>query len=139
VAQLNELPECGSGESRLIGGFEAVKTVRELERRDDLNGDKSVTEEWRARELNCEVIYSESRIVLPDGSAKARNVDKIIAVNLGEPKAEFFVVPTDYAEQAPSQVMEEQSRLRGNTQPCEGCARRDAILDQIHSKPPSGS
>ena len=71
----------------------------------EFKADNGVTQDrmWHAPELNCMLVFHESKLIEADGSVGSIHRFQVTSVQLGEPDPSYFDVRDDLAEVSPSQ------------------------------------
>ena len=71
----------------------------------EFQADNDVTQDrmWHAPELNCMLVFHESKLIEADGSVGFIHRFQVTSVQLGEPDPSYFDVRDDFAEVSPSQ------------------------------------
>jgi hypothetical protein len=118
--EILDAPEAGE-----FLGHRVVEIVRE----EDLEDGSSIRfQEWYAPELNCLQVYSEGKRMDADGNFLDSNIHRANAIVLGEPDPSLFVVPDNYSEVMPSELvrMEMENMFGENTRELPDLTGEDA-------------
>ncbi len=95
---------CDGPEQKTVLGFTVVSAEHDFAA--PIGGGITIrTKAWRAKELGCFEVMRETIASKSDGSSGGRDITTPTTMVLGDPPAELFVVPQDYAEAKPSEIM----------------------------------
>lgn len=89
-------------------GIEVYKMSRTL-----WDAAKTVREAWVAPGLECAVLLEQFYQTGPGNKRNLVTERRAVEVAVGEPPAFLFEIPTGYTERSPSEVLAEQTKLRG--------------------------
>ncbi len=104
-----------------IAGFDVIKFLTE---------DTRVrAEHWQAVALDCFPLYNRYEFKDQSGAVKETTEETSISVTTGEPDPELFVVPADYDEVPPSELL----RRRGQQVFGQKFTKRDEVYARSHS------
>lgn len=88
--------------------------------------------DWVAPDLGCIPLRTVATLNDPKAGVTLRNTKEATSIILGEPAENLFLIPTDYAERSPSQVMAAEAESMGR--PCATCGSAIAkIADQRYA------
>jgi len=89
----------------LVGGHQVVKVTEEI------SGKKLTL--WKAADLSCQLLQLHTEVIQPDGSLKLVYESRLVKLQIGEPDAALFEVPTSYAVLTPSEAWKREADKLG--------------------------
>lgn len=96
-------------------------------------------EEWLAPELNCFALGTTSTLLDSNGTVLGRNATETASVAVGDPPQGMFVAPEQYIERAPSEIIAEDAKRRGESlsaHTLKAAANADAVYNQRRAVKP---
>lgn len=105
-----------------INGLATYRLVSEVT---DVDGNRRVVEEFRAPQLNCFSLSTSQVVYDPQGKVTSRMTKVVKSLRHGDPTDNLFVVPDEYQERTPSEVLLLTAQARGESLTAE-CERNTA-------------
>ena len=126
-AHYQNLAACEGDSAVTLLGYKVVKKVSE---HPGPNNTEASVEEWDAPALGCFAL-SRSHLLKSGNQVLGRQDTVVTSVILGEAASSELIIPAEYTERTPSEVMKESDRISGRSCPkCE--VHTQSKLDEVY-------